>query len=1246
MPNVILSFGALATATLPPTSTTTINPSRSTRPQFFAMDINSNRTSTHSKPRHISRLKQEMYELRLKNNPFSSPPSSTGSHDTVSTTEELTRNLSDFSFDPDAEGTRRFSSQDPKLPTSRRPTSRSGRFGDRQNTTQLNTSAIARQFPEWSGLATTTDFGGQFKTIPSIQEGKENVPPAAEQTEENFLDVLDSKRQRVRAEMQARVENESDCSTVLSRTPNNRRRSRFSSNQLDLTATSTEGPLKRSLQDVVSKIRTEKQASKNQSSPHEASPAQLHPDEALQRTPYTFRGASVSADKSGVSPTGRSFFLPAFRHLPDWTSGVLKFSAMKDGVPVFVKTGNENVRMTRAPIEHGALNSAGISEEDEQIFVSMDKLQEEVRELHDHDAMLQREAEKLQREVNQLQSELKRFQSLRKRSDSAIGSESDGSFNRRADGLNHELEDQIARLQDRLNQASRQVGVQDIHSSALTAERDEALHQASVARERAKKLQAELESAQKELESTVQSHQEKETLELENTSLLATNETLKQQHDAVAKANKKLTSQYDKLRKEFDTVQDELASARQELATLRKQYEASLEEKKLLAQDHASMERSNETYFKENKKLQAQVASLEHQIADLRKAVSSRDKLIDNIGSLTTDTAVLELNAELEAELEHLRQQLKQHDNDAQEKEGAISAKEGRIRVLREQNLELSAGNQRLLEENERLRAEYEEMRDQWIDDRHKVIRLNQLLTKNNTEYLKTLNDNTEDCVRLEDSFKQKEIEVQQKLDRRQAAIDQMKQLTSKVTELAQQEILSSRPTKITRIVEPKDTVGTKYTDGDFTGKSMNVDDDPTTELHLTQGSDFNSIMDSEIVKLRQTYRDLQNQKQKEAEAEPPVSNRNTQQLTDYDLPTLPPASANQKNKPADEASQATRIPSGSKSQPAGILKKSSQFALEEDTGRFSVKSALSIISHHSDEEEDNESVHTATVQSHRSSKSASNVQNKTPRADAHLRRNSENMTSGFFVPDITLHSEKDATTTGPAPTTSGVPSLSKDARRVLDTICKHKSGNCNVCVRIAAHGGTDLVRRSSTGSVIPSRNKALLTVEDMKKGKKTVRVEKPVPVSERVPEAYDEEPTMRPSTAPGEALAILIKETQDEIDHVQMELKKLNDVYFNLDKAMGQRERRRVMTEIKRLQAEVENKSSHLYRLHDVLEGQKQAGQLMSGEEIDVTVLSGLVRVAEATATPGRGPVAPREDNNTTRGESTRDGSEWNGFD
>ncbi|KAH6853369.1 hypothetical protein B0I37DRAFT_4733 [Chaetomium sp. MPI-CAGE-AT-0009] len=1149
------------------------------------MDINSNTRGNHatSRPKHISRLRKEMLQHRMHQNPFSSPPSSTGSHDTVSTTtEELSQNLSEFSFSPDGEGTRRLGEE--FQAASKRHASRSGRFGSKQMDAVLNTSAIARTFPEWTGLLNkdnatftqTGDMNTQPRPVSASPGGKENMPPAQERADENtFEDMAEMKRKRFRADLQARVENESDCSTILSLSParpvSASRRSRFAPAEPEATDSHESG--KRSLQDMVSKIRTEKQTTKRDITP-KRSPA--------VRPNYDTPAHALALDNSIITPTSRSFFLPSFRHLPDWTSGTLKFSTMKNGVPVFVKSDKSGVRLDKYGRDHDEIHAVGITKEDEEMFVSMDKLQEEVRELHDHDAMLQREAEKLQREVNQLQGELKRLKT-RKLSDSAIGSESDASF-RRSVGHNDDLEYEIAQLRERLDQASRQVGVNDIHSAALAAERDEALHQASVARERATKLHAELEATQKDLESSLHLLQEREELQLENEALLSENQTLKHQRDSALQNNKTLTAENDKLRRELGGVQKDLRMTREELASVRKQYEALQEEKRHISQDHASMERNNDNYYKENKKLQAQVAARDQHITDLKRGISSRDKMLDNIQGLTTNTAVLELNAELHAEAEQLQTRVEEQAAALNQRESEISASEGRIRSLKEQNLDLSIDNERLREENRRLRSGHEEMRGQWADERSKG---DQFLSKN------VIDEDADDCIRLDDDFKQREAALRKKLERREAAVQKVKRLSNRISEIAEQEF-TGKSTKITRIVEPKDVQTTDEMTGKSSAANVDVDDDITRELHLTEeDSDFASVMESEIVKLRHTYRELQKRVQQDPD------------ITNHSLPSLPPTLQRSKSDSGVHSK-----PAPQKAQLPSILKKSSQF---EDTGRFSVKSALSIASHHVEDEAFN---HTRTRRS-----SMGNTQDL-PRAESRLRRNSEadreatepNVASAFFMPDTTLEGLKQGTAQDLPQ--EHIPSLSKDARRLLDGICKHNSVNCNICVRIAAHGGEKPASAPTT-----TANKIFITPEDVRRGKKIVSAEKPIPVSDRLPanqphaQQHPEDATVRPAMAPGEALAILIKETQDEIDHLQIELKRLNEVYFALDKSLGMRERRRVMGDIKRLQGELEAKSGHLYRLHDVLEGQKQAGQLMEGEGVDVTVLSGLLR-AEVNVT------------------------------
>jgi hypothetical protein len=108
----------------------------------------------------------------------------------------------------------------------------------------------------------------------------------------------------------------------------------------------------------------------------------------------------------------------------------------------------------------------------------------------------------------------------------------------------------------------------------------------------------------------------------------------------------------------------------------------------------------------------------------------------------------------------------------------------------------------------------------------------------------------------------------------------------------------------------------------------------------------------------------------------------------------------------------------------------------------------------------------------------------------------------------------------------------------------------------------------------------------------------------------------MRPTMPPGDALAIVLKELDDEARHLEMQMQAKMLELFKLDKATHGRKRKLLRVEYQDLQREYENKTAQIYRLHDVLEGQKRAGQLMTQEEVDVTVASirGGVEVTQET--------------------------------
>ncbi|EGS19033.1 uncharacterized protein CTHT_0056550 [Thermochaetoides thermophila DSM 1495] len=1235
------------------------------------MDINSNRagsrgvtTAASSKPKHISRLRKEMLQHRMYNHPFSSPPSTTGSHDTVSTTTEDVVSLSNFSFNPDEE-----------VQAPARRQARSSRFASssaaRNNhpDDMLNTSVIARTFPEWSGLvskeannnnnnnnnnnkpssshtsATTasTEEPARSGSDRDRDRGKENVPPGssgsvAGQSDANSIDkVLELRRRSMHASMQARAETETDVSSVLSnspsRPPSSARRSRF-------VYTEPESPDlgKSKLQTIATKIRVERRDS---STPRRASSLRevLHhyPPPLETPAPPSSHQTDSATDQTGPSPMSQSFYLPAFRHLPDWTSGTLRFSTMKNGVPVFVrssKSGGPNGIVRHSQAAHADLPGVGISPEDEQIFVSMDKLQEEVRELHDHDAMLQREAERLQREVNLLQAELKRYKG-RKPSDSAIGSESDTSFRRSAGGSAgggsgavgvgpeyQALQAQIAELRERLEQTHRQVGVNDIHNTALVAERDEALRQAQMAREKAAKLQAELDASQKDRDASLQLMQDKEALELKNAELSVENAKLREQRDALAEKNKALMKENESLRRELSGIQKDLAAARDELASVCQKYEALQKEKRELSHENAMMERQNEDYYQQTKKLQAQVAARDQHIADLRKGIKTRDDMIDTMQGLNGDEAVLELNAELEAEVEELKKKVEMQTLKLQQREVDIDTKESKIRLLRQQNQDLAAENEKLVEEIHRLRAEQEDLHDHLLDQRQRM--------KEHRDSGKHVNGMVEHHIDYEDARKLDSREA----DRREAAVRKVKELTSRINEIAEREFLggSKTPAKVARIISPRQErhdeidpdhhhhhhhhhhlhhLHHQYDGGEKNGAYEEEDTLDRLAQLATRSHDDADAIEVEIAKLRKTYEELIAQQQRDnmyaVDMEESGRIRSAQQT---------PRAARGRSKSDSRTPRAqSRTPKGGKL--TGILKKPSQSQFnDDDAARFSVKSAMSIVGHEDQDDPFSAGLDAASTPRRARRATASGVVSDSEGDNTPRPANRERVRRHSDASIIELNRQR----------TPGKMQQNRDVKQVLDSLCKHNSTNCNICLRIAAVPNAAISVPDGSKPAEP-----LLTAEDISRGKKTVTASKPIPpsalnnansvITNTVPQTPnrpvplpEDQPTIRPSMPPGEALAVLIKETRDEIDHLQMRLRSLNEKYFAMDKAVGMRERRKLMGDIQRLQAELEAKSGHLYRLYDVLEGQREAGQEMRRDEVEVTVLSWLggVKAAE----------------------------------
>ncbi|KAJ5759142.1 hypothetical protein N7520_006298 [Penicillium odoratum] len=199
-------------------------------------------------------------------------------------------------------------------------------------------------------------------------------------------------------------------------------------------------------------------------------------------------------------------------------------------------------------------------------------------------------------------------------------------------------------------------------------------------------------------------------------------------------------------------------------------------------------------------------------------------------------------------------------------------------------------------------------------------------------------------------------------------------------------------------------------------------------------------------------------------------------------------------------------------------------------------------------------------------------------------RRNIEDMTSAFILPDITL-SRVELAASNPT-------RLPEADQRALDSLAHHEGKNCMVCKNVLPNDTCN---------------------------HEPVKVTKPVPVSERMPKPslYNEEPTMRPSQSPAVALATVLKTLEDELSHLKMQLATYQSAYNNLDASLGKRQRKALLEKIETVLRDIDMKSDQIYALYDVLEGQK-VGYEMTEREMETTLESIGVDMAAAQDVTG----------------------------
>ncbi|KAK8072134.1 hypothetical protein PG996_005482 [Apiospora saccharicola] len=1138
--------------------------------------------------RYQSRILREMHQNT--ENPFNSPPSSTGSHGTVTLT-------SDISYDPQRMGdeSMHFLSKN---------------ANKKQNAYQINAAALDEDFidfKDWKPASreqTTDIYNVTGDNMEQRRSAKENIPPSSstaasptdqkmhEQNQKQFNAGRDA--QRPRAQMQPRVDNESDGdSTQMS---NSSRRNGQKPRRANVTSLIESLKAAQAAKDAKSTTPQKETTPRSMSAQH-ATPRQIHPSiERIQlgsnRQP---RGNNMHMSPGTPNQTGRSFFLPNLTHIDDFISGALKIQSVDNGMPVFVKNGKVHDREVKSsPQQHAEVEMIGLPEDEQQIFVSLDKIRDEIQALQAHDDQITRQAEQYQEEVYELQLQLSKF---RGRKDSAMGSDSDNSLIIHMNSRQSELEDKVATLQAKLDKANRKISINEIHTETYISERDEALKSATTQLEKVRRLESELDAARKGLNGSHGSQRAHDAhgMGAEHQSLREDNSLLREQYKSLLEENKSLrshntvvTQQNQDLQQEAKRLQRLVDVLQGDNEVLQSEYKVIVEEKQTLRQDNLSLERQNDKFFHDTKSLQQKNSLLERRVGDLQDDNAKLHQMVDSAntqtGTMTFDVKDMrdrleKKNRELADENAQLQQQVVSLQSDYATKRLQFEQEKRRMEeeqdYLHDQVNRISKRFERVVQDSEERDLEFEERQASLTQQLQDIANREAAL-----------------AARLRESGDQ-ESTLQRELQRRTEAINEAQRIAREVQNMK----TSNKPVKITRIVEPT-TSKIRSTTSDLSvrntmSQDLQMEDDYTQQIDLTHGSDFgDAFARADMNRLQNALR--QNQSASRQQRRGDISE---EYLDDVDAgftedmsQSLPPAFIPERNASPSMKTKAARAKgqgAQSKRLPSGILKNTQQHTRrisEQDntTGRFSVKSGLSDLS-----------LPDHTTES-----------NVLPPARRHSDSQrfemdvEENITSALFMDDITLdarkrRAEREAAREATRDLTKEhtkrpMPSLSKEARRVLDGLCHdHDCSNCIVCTRIKAHTS------SSTR-------------------KTTIRVEQPVPVTDRVANqepvegtAFEDQPTMRPARDPAIALAVVIKNIKDELAHVKSKLMAKQTELNELDPSFGRRHRQQLNAEISQLSRLSEMKCEQLYQLYDVVEGQKMSGQQMSQEELEITIMS-----------------------------------------
>lgn len=173
----------------------------------------------------------------------------------------------------------------------------------------------------------------------------------------------------------------------------------------------------------------------------------------------------------------------------------------------------------------------------------------------------------------------------------------------------------------------------------------------------------------------------------------------------------------------------------------------------------------------------------------------------------------------------------------------------------------------------------------------------------------------------------------------------------------------------------------------------------------------------------------------------------------------------------------------------------------------------------------------------------------------SHRRRSTgfTEMTSAFILPDITMKES----------------AANAKVDSVLEEAPAHDSKHCSVCKRMVNSDSLDI---------------------------DNIQAPIPVPVSTRT--AADADATLRPTQGPVHALSIILKQLNDELVHLKLNLHVVEEELRLHDPSLGKGARKLLHERVDVLNRAMNAKSDQIYALYDVVEAHKVDIEKLQGEE------------------------------------------------